>query len=80
MTSARFHRAVIMRNAWRHWRYARMKGWHLDDDDPWTWARCVRFSAAQARGRRPSGFAAVEVAMAELLSAPTPLDFHSGRE
>jgi hypothetical protein len=64
-------RRAVMRAAWRHWRYARLKGWHLDEDDPWTWARCVRFAAAQARARRHSGFAAVEVAMAELLKPPT---------
>ncbi|RTL86955.1 MAG: hypothetical protein EKK29_08385 [Hyphomicrobiales bacterium] len=61
-------RASIMRAAWKEWRYARMKGWHVGEDDPWTWARCVRFAAAQARARRPSGFAAVETAMAALLS------------
>ncbi|WP_363348871.1 hypothetical protein [Methylocystis echinoides] len=62
-------RAAVMRAAWAHWRYVRMKGWHAsDDEDPWTWARCVRFAAAQARARRPSGFAAVEAAMAALLA------------
>ncbi len=63
------HRA-IMRAAWKHWRYVRMKGWHLDEDDRWTWPRCVRFAQAQARGRRPSDFAAVEAAMAELMELP----------
>jgi hypothetical protein len=56
-----------MREAWRHWRYARSKGWHIGDDDPWTWARCLRFAAAQARARRPSGFEAIEAAMAEVM-------------
>jgi hypothetical protein len=65
-------RAAVMRAAWAHWRYVRMKGWHTgEDEDPWTWARCVRFAAAQARARRPSGFAAVEAAMADLIATPT---------
>ncbi len=61
-----------MRAAWREWRYARMKGWHLDEDDPWTWPRCVRFSQAQARARCSSDFAALEAAMVELLSEAVP--------
>lgn len=62
-----YDRRAVMRAAWKHWRYVRMKGWHAGDDDPWTWARCVRFAQAQARARRPNGFAAVEAAMAELM-------------
>lgn len=65
--TADYDRGATMRAAWSHWRYARSKGWHIGDDDPWTWPRCIHFAAAQARARRPSGFAAVEAAMAELI-------------
>jgi hypothetical protein len=60
-------RATIMREAWRHWRYAQRRGWHLEEDDRWTWPRCLRFAAAQARARRPSGFEALEAAMAGVM-------------
>ncbi len=70
--SKEYDRAAIMRAAWKLWRYVRMKGWHLDEDDPWTWPRCVRFAQSQARARQLSGFAAVEAAMAELVSEADP--------
>jgi hypothetical protein len=61
-------RGAIMREAWRHWQYARRRGWHMDDADPWTWDRCLRFAQAQARARRADGIAAVERAMKELVA------------
>jgi hypothetical protein len=60
--------AAIMRQAWAHWRYARMKGWdRADYPDPWDWRRCLRFAAAQHRARR-SSFSAVEAAMRVLVA------------
>jgi hypothetical protein len=61
-------RSIVMRAAWKEWRYARRKGWHLDPVDPWTWPRCIRFAQAQARARRPAGFKAVELAMQEAMA------------
>lgn len=55
-----------MRSAWKEWRYARRRGWHLDEDDRWTWPRCLKFAQAQHRARRNS-FAAVERAMKALV-------------
>jgi hypothetical protein len=55
----------VMREAWRHWRYALMKGWASDPVDPWTWARCLRFAHSQAKARAPSGFENLQLAMQE---------------
>jgi hypothetical protein len=63
-------RGAIMRAAWKEWRYARMKGWHeLPEPDRWTWARCLRFAAAQHRAKAAS-FSAVEAAMRALVANP----------
>ncbi len=61
-------RAAVMRQAWREWRDARRRGWDmLDGADRWSWPRCLRFAAAQARARHGDAFAQVEAAMAEAL-------------
>ena len=61
-------RAAIMQKAWRQWRYARSRGWHIGEDDPWTWPRCLRLAQAQERARRLDSFAAVEQAMRALVA------------
>ncbi|GLI93592.1 hypothetical protein LMG27198_25840 [Methylocystis echinoides] len=61
-------RSAIMRQAWKEWRYARRRGWDmLEGPDRWDWARCLRFAAAQHRGRRDS-FTAVEAAIRSLVA------------
>ncbi len=67
-SQATFDRAAIMRAAWKEWRAAQRRGWHLlEGPDTWTWARCIRFAQAQARARR-GGFAAVEDAIKAVLA------------
>lgn len=44
-------RQRVMREAHTQWRYCRMKGWHVASDDPWTWARCLRWAWAAERLR-----------------------------
>ena len=45
-------RRAVMKDAHSRWNYARRKGWHLDSDDRWTWARCLTLAWAAARQRR----------------------------
>lgn len=63
--------SAIMRAAWKEWRYARRRGWHLDEDDRWTWARCLRFAAAQHREQQNSWSAVEAAARAALVASDT---------
>jgi hypothetical protein len=58
----------VMRTAWREWRYARMKGGHVDEVEPVCWGDCIRFAHAQERARKPSSFAALQAATRDSLA------------
>lgn len=46
-----YDRSEIMRAAWKQWRYANARGWHIGDD-PWTFAACLRLAHAAAAKRK----------------------------
>jgi hypothetical protein len=43
---------AVMTDAWRRWRHAKRRGWHLTEIDRWTWQRCLKLAWAAARQRR----------------------------
>ena len=46
-----YDRSAIMKAAWREWRNAKARGWHLGHD-PMTFAACLRMAHNAAKQRK----------------------------